>query len=257
MVTLTLLEKIYGLEEDRSFRSLQKHLSSFSSGLEAKIKVLGKTEQNWIQVEVSGSDSVVATNYLNQKFGLAPSSLEELKVQSELQGKIVDSGKIGYGLYVDVGVSASKKRDVLVSLYVLRKQLFEDEKLSIHMIIEAFCLHDNFPLRIKMTRIAIDKSKMEAELSEAQLTAFKNWVSLGLDRVIVLGASPDQIEYAIKKSGSMRDVIRVDRLGFFECSIICKLGTEAPGIISRLGNLLEGVPLYAFSPKKIKSFLKK
>jgi hypothetical protein len=55
----------------------------------------------------------------------------------------------------------------------------------------------------------------------------------------------------------MRDVIRVDRLGFFECSIICKLGTEAPGIISRLGNLLEGVPLYAFSPKKIKSFLKK
>ena len=164
---------------------------------------------------------------------------------------------MGYGLYVDVGIPVPRKVDLLVPLHVLRKQLFKDKKVSMRKIREAFCLHDNFPLKVKLTRIIIDKSEAEAELSEVQLAAFNNWISLGLDRVIVLGASLEQLEYVIKKSGSLRDIIRIDQLGFFEHLLLCKLGTEAPGIISRIGTLLQGVPLYAFSPKKIKEYIKR
>jgi len=256
MVLLTLREKVYGPAERRSLNAFQKTLSSFSSGIEAKVEVLGKTEQGWIQVEVSGSDSVITINYLNQKFGLTSSSLEELKVPSELPGKIVDSAMIGYGLYVDVGISMPQQIDVLIPLYTLRRQLFNDEKLSIRKIIDVFCLHDNFPLKIKLTRIDAEKSKMEAELSGTQLTTFKDWISLELDRVIVLGANINQIEYAIKRSESARDVIRIDQLGLLEHSLICKRGSEAPGIINRLGHFLPKIPLHAFIPKKVLSLTK-
>ncbi|MDQ1279999.1 MAG: hypothetical protein QG670_1261 [Thermoproteota archaeon] len=256
MVILTLLEKIYGLEEDKALESLRKFLSSFSSGLEAEIKVLGKTENGWIQVEISGLDSIIVTNYLNKKFGLAPSNIEELHAQSELRGKVVDSGRIGFGLYVDVGVSSQRKMDALVPLYTLRKQLLGDQKLSLRRITEAFCLRDNFPLKIKLTRIDVGKYEMGAELSESQLATFDDWLILGLDRVLVLGASLEQVEYAIRKSDSMRDITRIDQLGFLETTLICKIGTEAPGIINRIGHFLPRIPIYAFMPKKIQMLRK-
>jgi len=255
MVTLTLLEKIYGPEEDEALRSFQNFLSSFSSGLEAEVKIVGKTEKGWVQVDVSGSDTVVVTNYLSQKFGLAPVSLENLKVPSELGGRVVDSGRVGYGLYVDVGISSPQVVDVLIPLHVLRRQFVGDKKLSTRKIIEDFCLYDNFPLRIKLTRINMDKKEIEAELSEDQLATFQNWLSLGFDRVIALGASLELIRYALERSGSTRDVIRVDKLGFLEYSLLCKLGTEAPGIINRLGHLLPRIPLHAFMSRKIKTLL--
>jgi hypothetical protein len=84
---------------------------------------------------------------------LAPISFEKLRLSSELRGRIVDSGKVGYGLYVDIGVSSPEIVDALIPLHTLRKQLVEDKKLSIHKIIEAFCLYDNLPLKVKFLYI--------------------------------------------------------------------------------------------------------
>ncbi|MFH0897452.1 MAG: DUF2110 family protein [Candidatus Bathyarchaeota archaeon] len=56
---------------------------------------------------------------------------------------------------------------------------------------------------------------------------------------------------ALKRSGIQRDIAKVEELGFLEYSLLCKLGTDAPGVIKALGRYLPAVPLYAFSPRKV------
>jgi len=250
MATLTLLEKFYGPAEEDGLKFFQRFLFSVSSGLEASVKIADKTRRNWIQVEASGSDVTVLTNYLAQKSGLAPVSFDKLACPSELRGRIIDAGKVGYGLYVDIGVSSPETVDALIPLHTLRKQLVEDRKISTHKIIDAFCLHDNLPVKIRLTKITPDK-KLEAELSDEQLTLFHNWLSSGLERIIALGVSSEMIENALKKSDSARDIIKIERLGFLEQALLCKLGTDAPGMINKLGRHLPRIPLYAFSSKKV------
>ena len=255
MVKLTLLEKIYGPMKEDCFGLFQEFLSSVSSGLESKAEIIDMTRRNWIQVDVSGSDSIVLTNYLAQKSGLATTSFEKLTPSTELKGRIVDSGKVGYGLYIDVGIASPEDVDALIPLHVLRKQLVEGEKLSTRKIIEAYCLYDNLPIRISLTKVA-PENKLEAEFSNEQLQVFNNWLHSGLDRVITLGASVDMLENALEESGSTRDVVKIENLGFLEHALLCKLGTDAPGIIHQLGRSLPRIPLHSFSPKKIRELTK-
>lgn len=246
MVLLTLLEKIYGPDEGDAWRFFQETLASIASGLEIDFEIAGKSDRGWIQVEISGADTVVTANYLSQKFGSAPVSIENVHAPATTRGKVVDSGKIGYGIYVDVGVTSPEPIDALIPLHKMRGQLVEGRKLSIHQMIERFCLHDNLPLEIRLIRVDSNKGEIEAEFSEKQLTAFKRWLSLGFDRVIVLGATHDRVRHAIQRSGVSRYIVKLDQLGLLEHSLTCTLGTDAPGIIVKLGPHLPKTPLYAF-----------
>ncbi|MFH0748904.1 MAG: DUF2110 family protein [Candidatus Bathyarchaeota archaeon] len=254
MVGLTLLEKLYGPEEALSQNAFQEILTDFTSGLDAEVAFVGKNSRNWIQVESSGSDTKVAINYLRQRFGLVP-SLHDIPASIVIKGKIVDSAKVGYGLYVDIGVSNTSPVDVLIPLHRLRSHIVDGKKLSLREIVDVFCLHDNFPLSILLLKTNVDGNKMWAEPSDKQVEMFKNWQSTYLDRVIVLGSYRDQISLALERSGIKRDIAKIDELGFLEYALLCKLGTDAPGIIKVLGKFLPGVSLYAFSPRKVNNLL--
>ena len=255
MVVLTVLEKCYGSRGSSFLRSFEDSLSSFVEGLEVQVRVLGRTDENWIQVEVSGLDASVVTNYLDQKFGLAPVFFEKVQVFSGFRGKIIDSGKVGYGLYVDVGISLPKHVDVLIPLHVLRSQLANGKKLSITNMVDAFSLYDNFPLKIQVTRIDSAKKEVEGRLSKSQSSVFKEWISLDFERVIILGATFEQVNRVIKKSKVKRDIIKIIQLGFLEQFLICKLGTEGPGIIKKIGPMLPKTPIHCLSPKRIRAIL--
>jgi hypothetical protein len=81
------------------------------------------------------------------------------------------------------------------------------------------------------------------------------WRHTFLDRVIVLGAHREQIMIALTQSGVKRDIARVIELGFMEYALLCKLGTDALGVIKVLGRHLSEIPLYPFSPRKINSII--
>jgi len=248
---LTLLEKLYPPREAESRKALRKFLDSITSGLEAEITITGKNERNWVQVEVQGPDAKVATNYLRKKIGVA-TSLEEIVLPMTLRGKIVDSGRVGYGLYVDISLNNNGVIDILVPLHKLRSHLVDGSKLPLREIGRLFCLYDNFPFSVRLTKVEVEGKKVWGEPSDTQVEFFRKWVSAGLDRVIILGASDERVAYAIERSGIRRDIVAVDILGFLEHSLCCKLGTDAPGIIKLLGTYLPRVPLCAFSPRKIR-----
>jgi len=251
---LTLLEKLYGSREADARRAFEEILTSTTSGLDAEVRSVGKNARGWIQVDVSGSDSKVVINYLRRRFGLAQ-SFTDVRLPMVLRGKIVDSGRVGYGVYVDIGLSTPDPLDALIPLHGLRSHLADGRKLPLREIIDLFCLRDNFPFSIRLTMVDVEGGKIWAEPSDGQIELFRGWLSMHLDRVIALGAHREQVMLALRKSGMGRHIVKVDELGFLECSILCKLGTDAPGVIKVLGRHLPEVPLYAFSPRKVRSVL--
>jgi hypothetical protein len=253
MVVLTILEKCYSFRWRHFLKIFEDKLSPLLGGLDVQFKIIGKTGVNWIQVEVIGSDVPVVTRYLNQKFGVAPISLENVNLFKKVRGKIIDAGRVGYGLYVDVGISSPRHIDVLLPLHVLRSQLAKGKKLSINNMIEAFALYDNCPLTIQVMRTDREKGEVEGRLSTSQSTLFEEWVSLDFDRILVLGAPFSEVQSLIKRSQVERDVIKILPLGFLEQLLLCKLGTEGPGLIKEVGSLLPQTPLHCFSPKRART----
>ena len=249
MPTVTVLEKLYGSTSPAKFEKLYSRLVD---GLDVQLRFAGTTERGWIKLDVSGDDKTVALSLLDREAGLAPASLDELEKFSVLQGKIVFSNKSDTELYVDLGVDFSENCDAVVSRNQLCTQLADGKNLSLQILVELFCLYDNMPIEVKIIEKANKKSKnVKAVLSEQQLCLFRSAVSSRFDRLIVLGALVSDIENTIKLSRHSRDIIKTESLGVLEHVILCKLGTDAVGLIPKLGRYLKPAVLVPFSPKKI------
>ena len=83
------------------------------------------------------------------------------------------------------------------------------------------------------------------------MSQFARWLHAYIDRLVVFGAPRSHVEHAVKESQHFRDIIRIDSLGLLEHAVVCKLGTDAVGLIPKLGKLLSTAKLAPFSPRKI------
>ena len=249
MPTVTVIEKLYGSGSPETFEKLY---SSLVSGLNVQLSFAGTTDRGWIQLEVSGEDETAALSLLDREIGLAPVSLDKLKKFSVMQGKVVFSGKSEKELYVDLGVFSPKVLDAVVSGKRLCAQLADGKDVSLQELVELFCLYDNMPLEVKIAEGVEEANKnVEAGLSEAQFSLFSRWVGCRFDRLIILGSLFSDVERAVKFSRHSRDIIKIESLGVLEQVVLCKLGTDAVGLIPKLGRYLKSAVLVPFSPKKI------
>ena len=249
MPTVTVLEKLYGSGSPETFERLY---SSLVSGLNVQLSFAGTTDRGWIQLEVSGEDETAALSLLDREIGLAPVSLDKLKRFSVMRGKVVFSSKSEKELYVDFGVFSPKTCDAVVSEKRLCAQLADGKEVPLQELVELFCLYDNMPLEVKIVQGVEEGNKnVEAGLSEAQFSLFSRWVRCRFDRLIILGSLFYDVERAVKFSRHSRDIIKVESLGVLEQVVLCKLGTDAVGLIPKLGRYLKSSVLVPFSPKKI------
>jgi len=253
MPTVVLLEKVYGPFSPETFEPV---LSSLCKGLKVRLRVVGKASRGWIQTEVSGEDETAALHFIDREIGLAPISVDKLKKFSVVRGRVVFSGKSKTELCVDVGVFSPETYDAVVPLQTLQAQLADGIKLPLQRLIELFCLYDNLPLKVKIAgSVDAQKKLVEAELSEAQLSQIWYWIRSRLDRLLVLGAPLPDVEHAVRASGHFRDVVKIEPLGLLEQAVLCKLGTDAAGLIPKLGRLLPGTLLAPFCPRKIRELI--
>jgi len=251
----TLLEKAYGSFSPRRFEAT---ISALHRDLKVKIRVQSAIADGWVQIDVTGEDEQVALNLLDREIGLAPTSAESVGKSSALRGKILDATRSESELHVDIGVLKPKKYCAIIPLWKLQAQLSDGVKLPLQRLVALFCLYDFMPIHIKISdELNPERGFWESELSEAQLRRFSEWLKLNLDRLIVLGASRNEVEVAVERGRHFRDVIEIESLGPLEHAILCKLGTEAVGLIPKLGPHLAAANLAPFSPRKIKQLVKR
>jgi hypothetical protein len=249
MSTVTVLEKLYGSASPETFEKLY---SDLVSGLKVDLSFAGTTNRGWIQLQVSGEDETATLSLLDREVGFAPVSVDKLKKFSVVQGKVVFPNRSKNELYVDLGLFSPITCDAVVSKKRLCAQLADGKEIPLPELVELFCLYDNMPLEVKVAENVEKGNKtVEAELSEAQVSLFSGWVGSRFDRLVVLGSLFSDVERAVKLSRHFRDIIRVESLGVLEQVVLCKLGTDAVGLIPKFGRYLKSAVLVPFSPKKI------
>jgi hypothetical protein len=246
---VTLLGKAY---TDFQLKSFDENLKSTFQGMGVEARVLGVTSGKWIQVSVSGEDQNVALRYLADRIGLCPAGLDNVQKFSTVKGRVAASNRDE--LRVDVGVFSPSVVDAAISLPRLRAQLADGRSLSLEEIVELFGLCPRVPLTVRIMDVSPERGCLEAELSEGQRRQYIQWVGSLLDRLLVLGASAERVEGAVERAGLNRDVVAVEHLGLFEHAVVCKLGTDAAGLIPRVGKNLRSAAFTVVSPRRILEF---
>jgi len=250
MPTVTLSAKIYN---DNQLKHVEEHLKSSLKGLKVKIEKIQATTQGWIQATFSGEDEKVALNYLENTIGLCPTHVSNLTKFSTVRGYITDLSKSEEQLQLDIGLMMPKMINVTISLRHLQAQLADGRKIALKKIAELYGFCENTPLTAKI--VHLNKDRIEVTLAEDQLKLYKRWTKSLLDRLIVLGVSQQEIRTALKNARCQNDIVGIEQLGFFEHTVICKLGTDAVGLIPKVGKKMTAATLSVFSPKKILELL--
>lgn len=253
MPTVTLLEKLYA---NISLKMAESQIQASCKGLEVTVRVAEATSRRWLQLNVSGEDEVAALNLLKKKFGIAPAYIKNIREGNIYTGKIIFSGKSRTEIHVDIGAFLPKHMIAAVSLQHLQSQLVDGKRLPLQRLSQLFCFLDNFPVEILIKGTHNEQRFFAAELSERQILLFSSWVASNLDRLVVLGAFPKTIENAVRASGHLRDIVEIENLGMLEHAIVCKLGTDAVGLIPRFGRLIPNAVFGVFSPTEILHLVK-
>ncbi|MCX6644227.1 MAG: DUF2110 family protein [Candidatus Bathyarchaeota archaeon] len=244
MTTLTLLVKASNSGQLKQIGDLLK--SEFEN-LDLEVKVLGNPVNRWVQVSLSGEDEVIATSYINKKLGTCPISIKNVNKFSVLKGYIskVDTAK--QELKVDVGVFEPKITQATIPLAYLQAQLADGRKVALKKISEIYGFNENLPLSIKVIRINGEEDEvLQAELSMEQIEKIRLWQQSLLDRLIILGSSLGEIETVLERTRLNRDVIGTEALGMFEHALTCKLGTDATGLIPKIGRYMRNAAFIVF-----------
>ncbi len=251
MTTLTLLTKIYSSNQRRHIDQTVKDLFE---GLDVEATVSGAPNERWIHVSLSGEDDAVATNLLARDFGFCPSTLENVEAGSTLKGFVTNLKNSKEELLVDVGVFQPKAVQAVVPLGNLQSQLAGGKSIALKRISELWGICEYLPLRVKIVNVNAEENRIDAELAAEQIEKYMLWRDSLLDRLLVLGVSLSQVKTAVEQAMLNRDVVDIESLGMFEHAMVCKLGTDASGLIPMLGRRLRAATFTVFSQRKVNAF---
>ncbi|MDR2203078.1 MAG: DUF2110 family protein [Nitrososphaerota archaeon] len=246
-ILLTLFTKVYNKIQ---LKQLETSLQTTFEDIDAQIQILNTPNNQWIQIEITGEDENIAKNYITKQIGTCPNNLDEITTETELKGyikKIDNTEKLN----IDIGILEPKKIHTYIPLTTLQTQLLNGKETSLKKISELFALNTNLPISIKINTIHTTENTIEAELSTTQIETLKKWQKSLLDRLIIIGTTTDEITEILERTRLNRDVINIEELGLYEQVLTCKLGTDATGLIPRIGRYIRNTKITAFNPKKI------
>jgi len=157
---------------------------------------------------------------------------------------------------VDVGIFEPKIIQAVIPLGYLQAQLAGGKNIDLKKISDIYGLQENLPLSIKVNEPNVAESEqLQAELSAAQIEKLDLWQHSLLDRLIILRASIGEVEEVLERTRLNRDVIDIEKLGLFEHALTCKLGTDATGLIPKIGRYMRHAVFIVFNSKKVTDFI--
>jgi hypothetical protein len=238
----TLAEKIPPQVLRQRSHLIAKVLTEQANGL--KMQSDFSLQGQWLQIRARGEDAGAFLNLLKQEYGEAPMSRSNLEKWDVVNGFVAGAGRIGYGVYIDIGIQQPAPKDALYPLHRMRAQLADGEAKSSREILDANGLTDYVPMKSVVTEL--EGENISVELADEARDELVSWRKYPFDRVIVIGADKTQAENAVKASGLQSDIVEVESLSLFVQSLLCKIGTDAHGVIAKIGNRLRGVGLKSY-----------
>lgn len=246
---LTLLARAYGTYKSKIIQATQAKISDMIAELDAELTEIRVGKKGHITVSIEGEDSEFVSNVLIRDFGRIP-RLNDLEPGSRHRGYFLDVGKVGYGLYVNIGITNPSRFDALIPLHTLREQT-SLKKGTLRGIAKQFVFVDNLPVDVEILSVDLTGHRIESRFHADTIDRIKNWTKDDHERLIVLGSTRNMIEGALEKSGHREDIYRIEKIGSFEYSLRCKRSTRATGILAAIGPRLRGVSMHLFIPKEV------
>lgn len=223
MVVLATKCYVEGDARDRALRSLRDQLRNELDELEIEFDV-GVRRDQFVSVTLEGEDAPVARNLLGDQWGEVTDHFEagETYVGTleswDEQGFVLDAGK-------DIRVQSAE-----IELGPGRPSQIRDR----------FGLVQHLPMRFVYRGgddDAADPTERSHRLADAERDRLFEWTR-GDGRVNVNSATRGEVRATVNRAGHARDIVTVERLGLLEQSIICKPGTDPPGLLAAIGQYL-------------------
>ncbi|WP_088335657.1 DUF2110 family protein [Methanopyrus sp. KOL6] len=237
VVDVTILEKLYrnsGAEE-----SLRTQVQNVISEFDAELEEIRKNFRAWAVLRIRGPEVEEAVEEIVEEFDTVR-SLFDVSPGDIIYGRIVDLYRVGYGVYVDIGVVGPEVVDALVPLYRLREQLLDGEKASIRDIGRSFGFVENMPLEVEIVEVNEERGEIEAKLTDEQVEYLLEMAADHYDRMIVAGVTRKRLQRILNRAGFGRRVIRIERWGLLESEVVFDEGVDAPGVLAKVGPYLRG-----------------
>jgi hypothetical protein len=266
MLEFTTMFKFYSYDKElkgknkaRILNTLEKVLlEKIPQDLDVKIVSLQVLENNRLNVQMEGEnkdDIIFTINIFKQIMG---ETINNRRITKGFiaKGVMVSPNKLGFGIFVDIGLTDPAK-EVLIPLFQMRKQLVNNEKLSVIEIVKNYGFMENLPVEIEIVKFEGangDNPKYEGKLSSNFVEQIQKSVEQRLDIIYTTGVSRQNIKKTIAKRGHSQDIIEINRLGPLETAVVCKKGTTGPGIISHIGKFIPEAHFSTLQPKWVRKF---
>ena len=254
---LVLYDKIYNITSERKRKDfiiryskyLREHFKGFSK-TKIKINKLRDYDKRF-EIFINGPEEIFVFNLLKKEIG-SINEFKEIQVGKVYKGTMIDVGKVGFGIFIDCAIM-NPKVDVLINLHSLRNQLCRDKEKSLKEIINAYEFVEHFPVYVKIIEIDSINNKIQGELDDKTLKLFKKILDENIEGLFMSGETKGQFKKALLRNGNLRDIISLKRYGYLEHIVLLKEGSNAPGIIPKIGKDLRNCKLSAIRPAKIKA----
>ena len=247
---LTLLQRPGQANANEFAHALENELASLKGTLSASVGLQGFSKRGWTIIDVKGDDYEIVAELIARKLGLTHTDFSSIELFGNYDGIL--SEVTAKDLGVDVGLEAPRPQTIRVNLGTLRAQLCDGKNLSMKELTENYCLIPNTKVTVRITLLH-PESEIEGWFADSQLALLSNWISMRLDRILVFNCSRREVDLAIKKANIERDTISVEHLTLTTHSVLCKLGTDAVGLMPKLGAVLRNRELKPFIPARIAS----
>jgi len=246
---VTILEKPGPLTAPFFVSNMNKALYELKSDLSATAKVAGITDKGWARVEIDGEDAEILHSLVKSRFGPAFTHFSTIENQGVYEAMVIGSSP--ENLQLDLGTESPRPMIVRIPLIALRAQLADGKPITCSGIAEDYCFVTGLKVSVRITQ---KKSEtIEGWLSDVQMNRFSDWFGIGLDRIIVTDCFKQQLESAISRASLTRDIISVESSNLTTQVAVCKQGTDAIGLMPKLGAQLRKHSLKPFIPKRVKA----
>jgi hypothetical protein len=212
MVVLATKVYVTGESRRRAMNSLESLVGNELDELDVEFTV-GLRDDGFPSVTITGEDAPVARNLLEEEWG----AITPHREPGGTYVGVLES-------WDDDGIVLDAGEDVRVPAEELG--LGQGTPAQIRT---RFGLVQHMPLRF------VEGGEREPNsLADAERDRLYEWTR-GTGRVNANSTTRAQLRATVNRSGHAEDIVTVERLGLLEGSIVCREGTDAPGLLADIG----------------------